>query len=184
MTGKVGKKVAHAAKVAGWITTMPWVCLEAAIEQILQEQDVAVQGKQLDEWQTRKNSELEMVTFTGTLIASAVTGSIQWSALSTAHWLVPAAWYSTLLFSLVSVTMAFYLSILLTNFSINNDGKNILLKALHKSNHPKKSRWASLFALQMPIMLLSYALMMYIVGLSLLVIKPLWNDPWGHSSFV
>jgi hypothetical protein len=64
MTGKVGKKVAHMAKVAGWITTMPWVCLEAAIEQILQEQNVAAQGKKLDEWQTRKNSELKMVTFT------------------------------------------------------------------------------------------------------------------------
>jgi hypothetical protein len=80
--------------------------------------------------------------------------------------------------------MAFYLSILLSNFSINNDGNNILLKVLHKSKYPKKSRWASLFALQMPIMLLSYALIMYIIGLSLLVIRPLWNDPWGNSSFV
>ncbi|KAI9764706.1 MAG: hypothetical protein M1840_008098 [Geoglossum simile] len=63
MAGKVWKKVAQAAKVAGWITTMPWVCLQAAIEQILQEQDVIVQGKQLNEWQTRKNSEFETVTF-------------------------------------------------------------------------------------------------------------------------
>jgi surfactin synthase thioesterase subunit len=63
MPGRVWERVAHAAKVAGWVTTMPWVCLQAAIEQILQEQDVVVQAKQLNEWQTRKSSELEMVTF-------------------------------------------------------------------------------------------------------------------------
>ncbi|KAH0559487.1 hypothetical protein GP486_003995 [Trichoglossum hirsutum] len=184
MAGGVRKRVANVAKVAGWITTMPWICLQAAIEQILQEQDVIVQSKQLNDWRKRKNKELEMVTFAGTLIASAVTGSIQWSALGAAHWLVSAAWYSTLLFSLVSVIMAFYLSILLTNLSINNDGDSILLKALCRSGRQKKSRWTSLFALQMPIMLLSYALMMYIVGLSLLVIRPLWHEPWGNNSIV
>lgn len=63
MAGKVWKKVVHAAKVAGWISTMPWVCLQAPIEQILQERDIILQERQLNEWQTRKNSELEMVTF-------------------------------------------------------------------------------------------------------------------------
>ncbi|KAE9368909.1 hypothetical protein N431DRAFT_428640 [Stipitochalara longipes BDJ] len=163
---------------------MPWVCLQAPIEQILQEPDLIQQEKQLVEWQVRKNSELQMVSFAGTLIASAVTGSIQWSSLSTAHWFVAAAWYSTLLFSLMSVIMAFYLTILLSNFAIKSDGNAILLKALRKTNYQKKSRWASLFALQMPIMLLSYALIMYIVGLSLMVIRPLWTEPWGNSSFI
>jgi len=63
MAGKVWKKVVRAAKIAGWISTMPWVSLQAPIEQILQEQDIKVQGDQLNEWQTKKNSELEMVTF-------------------------------------------------------------------------------------------------------------------------
>jgi len=63
MAGKVMKNIAHAAKIVGWISTMPWVCLQAPIEQILQEQDIVLQKEQLNEWQTRKNSELEMVTF-------------------------------------------------------------------------------------------------------------------------
>src|SRR4051812_22518727 len=75
------------------------------------------------------------LTNQGTLVASAVTGSIQWSTLSTAHWVVSAAWYSTLLFSLVSVVMAFYLSILFSNFAIHSDGNSILLKVLHKTKH-------------------------------------------------
>jgi hypothetical protein len=73
---------------------------------------------------------------------------------------------------------------MLSNFAINNDGNKILLEVLHKTKNPRKSRWASLFALQMPIMLLSYALIMYVLGLSLMVIRPLWNDPWGNSSLV
>lgn len=42
---------------------MPWVCLQAPIEQILQEQDSIQQEKKLLEWQVRKNSELQMVSF-------------------------------------------------------------------------------------------------------------------------
>jgi surfactin synthase thioesterase subunit len=63
MAGKVWKKVVRAAKIAGWISTMPWVCLQAPIEQILQEHDIIIQVKQLNEWQTRKNSELALVSF-------------------------------------------------------------------------------------------------------------------------
>lgn len=206
MASTLRERLAHAAKITGWVTTMPWVCLQAPIEQILQEQNPVVQEKQLIEWRTKKNSELEHVSFAvsdpsstprpesssstltslsqGTLIASAVTGSIQWSSLSTAHWVVSAVWYSTLLFSLVSVVMAFYLSILFSNFAIHNNGTNILLAVLHKTRNAEKSRWASLFALQMPIMFLSYALILYILGLSLMVIRPLWNAPWGNSSWV
>ncbi len=84
----------------------------------------------------------------------------------------------------MSVVMAFYLTILLSNFAIKNDGNAILLKSLRKTKYQTESRWASLFALQMPIMLLSYALIMYIVGLSLMVIRPLWTEPWGNSCLV
>ncbi len=113
-----------------------------------------------------------------------MTGSIQWPSLSNTYWIVAAAWYSTLLFNLVSVIIAFYLTILLSNFAINANGNNILLRVLHKKNDPTKSRWGSLFALQMPIMLLSYALIMNVTSLSLMVIRPLWNDPWGDYHLV
>lgn len=113
-----------------------------------------------------------------------MTGSIQWTSVSTAHWIVYAAWYSTLVLSLVSVMVAFYQSILLSNFAINTSGNKFLLAALRSSHDKTKARWASLFALQVPIMLLSYALISYIVGLALLVMRPIWNDPWGTNSLV
>jgi hypothetical protein len=120
----------------------------------------------------------------GTLIASVVVGSIQWGSLGTAHWVVWACWYETLILSLVSVMLAFYLSLLLSNFAINPLGDKLLLKALHLSKNNMKARWASLFALQVPIMLLSYSLIAYILGMALLVACPLWNDPWGPMSLV
>ena len=79
---------------------------------------------------------------------------------------------------------AFYQSILLSNFVINTSGNKLLLAALHSSRDKMKARWASLFALQVPLMLLSYSLVAYILGLTLLVMRPLWIDPWGASSLV
>lgn len=58
----VWQKIARLVKIAGWLSTMPWVSLQAAIEQILQEDDIIVQEKQLLEWQTRKNAELMNVS--------------------------------------------------------------------------------------------------------------------------
>jgi hypothetical protein len=113
-----------------------------------------------------------------------VTGSVQWKSLDTAHWFVYSAWYGTLLLSLVSVMVAFYLSILLSNFGINTAGNTHLLTALQSTQNKKKARWGSLFALQVPIMLLSYSLIAYVVGLTLLVMRPLWTDPWGPSTGV
>ncbi|RDL35949.1 uncharacterized protein BP5553_06561 [Venustampulla echinocandica] len=166
------------------ISTMPWMCLQAAIEQILQEDDALKQESRLLKWQTLKNSELLNVSFIGTLIASACTGSIQWSSLQTAHWIVSAAWYGTLVFSLMSVMVAFYLSILLSNFSINPSGPKLLLQTLHRSGNKRKARWGSLFALQLPLMLLSYSLIAYVIGLAVMVVQPLWSEPWGDKSLI
>jgi hypothetical protein len=88
------------------------------------------------------------------------------------------------MFSLVSVMLAFYLSLLLSNFAINPAGNKLLLQALHMPKNKMKGRWASLFALQVPIMLLSYSLMLYLGGLGVLVIRPLWTEPWGPKSLV
>ena len=56
------------------VTTMPWTCLQAAIEQILQQQDHLKQEKQLQEWQRLKNMELMNVSF----IVSDAFPSMNW----------------------------------------------------------------------------------------------------------
>ena len=202
----ITRKLSRAWTIFLRIATMPWACQQAAIEQILQEPNSLEQDNQLQDWKKLKNKELTNVSFVvsihlsfpqlsnfsitsthisqGTLIASATTGSIQWGSLERAHWIVPAAWYITLILSLMSVMVAFYLSILLSNFTINREGNKLLLIALHSRQDPTKGRWGSLFALQVPMMILSYSLIAYITGLSVMVIRPLWIDPWGPSSQV
>jgi hypothetical protein len=63
MPGTIWQKAVRLLKIAGWISTMPWVSLQAAVEQILQEDDDDTQQKQLKEWQVRKNAELMNVSF-------------------------------------------------------------------------------------------------------------------------
>jgi hypothetical protein len=67
---------------------------------------------------------------------------------------------------------------------MNDGGNKALLSVLHKTGNPQHSGWVSLFALQVPIMLLSYALIMYVLGLSFMVVRPLWNDHWEKNSLV
>lgn len=50
-------------KIFLMIATLPWPCLQAAIEQILQESDEVLQEKQLQEWQRLKTLELRDVSF-------------------------------------------------------------------------------------------------------------------------
>lgn len=45
------------------IATMPWMCLQAAVEQILQESDSKTRDEKLEKWRTLKNSELMNVSF-------------------------------------------------------------------------------------------------------------------------
>ncbi|KAH8665218.1 hypothetical protein BGZ60DRAFT_411003 [Tricladium varicosporioides] len=80
--------------------------------------------------------------------------------------------------------VAFYLSILLSNFAINPAGPKILLKTLHKRGNMRKARWGSLFALQLPLMMLSYSLIAYVIGLAVMVVQPLWSHPWEDRSLV
>jgi hypothetical protein len=55
-------------KIFLMISTLPWPCLQAAIEQILQEPDEVLQAKQLREWQRLKTLELRDVSFVVCLI--------------------------------------------------------------------------------------------------------------------
>jgi hypothetical protein len=53
---------ARLCKISMLVITMPWACLQAAVEQILQEPDDLKREKQLQEWQRLKNSELMNVS--------------------------------------------------------------------------------------------------------------------------
>jgi len=63
MMSQLWYKLTYAWRIAIQVGTMPWSCLQSAVEQILQEEDFLEQEKQLKEWQRLKNSELLNVSF-------------------------------------------------------------------------------------------------------------------------
>ncbi|KAL4911371.1 hypothetical protein BDW74DRAFT_172834 [Aspergillus multicolor] len=109
-------------------------------------------------------------------------------------WLILAFWYGALAFTLFCVIGAFYTSILLSDFDLrddeNGDAERLLLalrgevKREHddsRRNHGSRGRANGLprrrmlFLLQAPIMLLSYSILSYLVGLLLWIVAPLWR---------
>jgi len=65
------RKVARAGRITLAVFTMPWLCLQAPIEQILQEPNPQKQETQLKEWKTLKNNELMNLSF---VVSSASLG--------------------------------------------------------------------------------------------------------------
>ncbi|MCJ1449864.1 hypothetical protein MMC28_000192 [Mycoblastus sanguinarius] len=191
------------------IITSPWYCLETAVSQVLSVEDDAEMVAMLDKWRENKKTEFNFTSLAvsakgnraptiavrcfwfgliltvqkGTVVASAVTGSLQWGQLQKAHWLVPAVWYGSLILSLFCVIIALHLNIFMATCETPADSSSVFLKLLKKESSAKP-RWSSLFILQAPIMTLSYSIMSYLVGLLLLVIQPLWVEDWGNDGKV
>lgn len=114
----------------------------------------------------------------GTVVASAVTASFSWNGFDVnASWFTLGTWYGSIIFSLVSVIVAFHYIILFTNFNIDPEGPRKVLRAI--SSDGVRPDFVFLYVLQVPEMLLSFSLISYFMGLSLLVTPPLWEEEWG-----
>jgi len=85
--------------------------------------------------------------------------------------------------SIFCIITAFHLCIFVTAYETNEQGKEHLLDML-QGRDARVPRLLSLYILQIPIMLLSYATISYAVGLSVLVLQPLWSFEWNDKSKV
>ncbi|KAF2807173.1 uncharacterized protein BDZ99DRAFT_522798 [Mytilinidion resinicola] len=147
-----------------------------ALEQVLDTDDLEDQDSKVARWQHGKKAEYKTAGIAGAVVASAVTGSLQWSNATEAHWLVRATWDGSLIFSLFCVIIAFHLSIVINTADIRVGGKKELMESLRGDSQSSSSKFG-LFIFQTPILLLSYSIMSYLIGLTLLVVSPLWNHP-------
>ena len=59
-----------------------------------------------------------------------------------------------------------------------------LLRMVRHEKHAARPSMLCLYILQVPMMLLSYSIISYIVGLGVLVLRPLWLEPWGSDGKV
>ena len=79
------------------------------------------------------------------------------------------------------IVVAFQLNILIATYDSRKDGVEKLLRMVKHEKHVVRPSTRALFTLQVPMMLLSYSIMSYIVGLGVLVLRALWTEPWGSD---
>lgn len=116
----------------------------------------------------------------GAIVTTAVTASFSWDGFyANASWLTIGTWYGSIILSLLSVNVAFQHSLMFTSFSIHPDGPRGVLEVICRDGLEHEPDMAFIFSLQVPGMLLSLSLISYFMGLSLLIIFPLWEGEWG-----
>ncbi|KAF2851254.1 hypothetical protein T440DRAFT_71740 [Plenodomus tracheiphilus IPT5] len=163
------------------VLTAPWHTLYCSAQSVLNSPGKHLQRKHMRAWSDAKKKELTHVSFAGSLVASVVTGSLQWASLNDTHWIVQASWYGSLVMSIFCVIIAFHLCLFVTTYETDEWGKENLLGML-RGHDPKEPRFLSLYVLQVPTMLFSYATISYAGGLSILVLYPLWSSDWSAKS--
>ncbi|KAI1468414.1 uncharacterized protein F4812DRAFT_471003 [Daldinia caldariorum] len=60
----------------------------------------------LSSWKDRKQNELYSVLMAATLLSAAVVGCCSWEARQGEHWIVPAAWHSSLVLSFFAILLS------------------------------------------------------------------------------
>lgn len=115
------------------------------------------------------------------MIVSAVCSSFSWNRLEQAHWVASAAWYGSVVLSTTSVIEAFHLSIFLSDAEVGGYTDKLLREKLFGSS--EKAKPFALYALQIPIMMLSWSLISYMTGLSLLVCEAWWSTAVGSDEW-
>ncbi|KAI3317966.1 hypothetical protein HD806DRAFT_513256 [Xylariaceae sp. AK1471] len=157
-------------------------------------------------WQDRKLLELHFVQVAATLLSAAVIGCFSWVTRDKEHWLGPASWYCCLILSLFAIqlssTEAFiFNSMQASAHSVALRDKISMICEIQgqpqlgglrnrvptgdrekgKSPMPPRAerakiRWNMVFTWQAPMMLLSYAVIAFLAGISVYITTPLYTD--------
>ncbi|KAK6342140.1 hypothetical protein TWF730_001618 [Orbilia blumenaviensis] len=162
-----------------FILTHPWRCLHIGFANGLWKNHMEDQLK-MDMWVKAKKKELSEAAICATVVGAAITASIQWNQTYDAHWSILGFWYGALLLSLLSVVICFHLGIYLSSIPLRPDWtyRSAIV------GEGTFGRYASLWVLQTPTQLLSYSIISYVLGLSVMIISHLWEGPWGDGSKV
>ncbi|KAK6330694.1 hypothetical protein TWF718_002894 [Orbilia javanica] len=187
-------------KLGTWILTHPWHCLYASFTAGIWD-NTDEDPHRINAWIESKKKELAEAGICATIVGAAITASIQWNQTYDAHWSVLGFWYGALLLSLFSVIISFHMGIYLSSIPLRarsaasrdepEEAPDTASPSMTGSNWSYRSamarktkfgKYASLWILQTPTQMLSYSIISYVLGLSVMVISRLWEGPWGDDS--
>ncbi|MCJ1235150.1 hypothetical protein MMC14_003116 [Varicellaria rhodocarpa] len=162
-----------------------WPSMYDPVKSLLNAPDETEAEKLTERWMKAKLKELNYVGLTAALISGVVIGSFSTYSAPSDPWTTHALWLSALLLALTSISIATQQSIGLNRLSSNENGLYKIRRLLGEDNpryHPYdrglyvsdneqskeprvRIRKSQLWIWQTPVMLLNFALLLYIIGL-------------------
>ena len=111
------------------------------------------------------------------MVFASIIQGFSWDQMSSTHWIVPASWYLSILFSLFSVILGAQQTVLIDMRRKSHDNllgprQKLCPTASFGGKDERQPQWALVLAWQGPLMFLSYSLVMFLVGLTAYVITP------------
>ena len=122
--------------------------------------------------------QLTTMLLQGAVLFGATIASLSWPAVSTSHWSGPALWYAAILLALASIILAGQQAWLLPK-SITTQTAEEYKRKLQSAHRLMLCAW------QAPIMCLCYSIVMFLAGLTVVVVSPFaTNRIWGDEAKV
>lgn len=110
------------------------------------------------------------------------------------HWSGPALWYTAIVFSLIAIIPGAQQTMLMPDFSPSLSNVSAIRKKLASGQDietdrdrviPRRPSRLVLFALQAPLMCLAYSILLFLAGLTSVVLSPLSHNPgWNAEAKV
>lgn len=126
----------------------------------------------VQKWREQKNRELNFVGLTAALIAGVTAAAFTWPSIENSPAATPALWYSSLIFSIVSILSAMQQGNLLYKLTSRSNGLR-RLQAMLRSNRQVGGKWQESkgqhFVWQTPLMLLNFSFWLFLIGLMIMV---------------
>ncbi|KAL2292875.1 hypothetical protein FJTKL_07928 [Diaporthe vaccinii] len=143
--------------------------------------------QRLHQWQTRKLDEYRFVQLSASLLAAAVIGSFSWPIPETIHWLSPASWRRLNMVVrikdgapgdlLISTAAPPEPAVQPQAAAQATTGPTGGQNTVSPGPPPVRAevRWNMVFTWQAPMMLLSYSLIGFVMGLTICILTPLYD---------
>ncbi|KPI39938.1 uncharacterized protein AB675_11377 [Cyphellophora attinorum] len=159
------------------------------LNRIIQAPNDDVRLQLLREWSDIKVEESKYIQIAGGFLFTTVASCLTWNSTETSHWTGPALFYASTVFALVAIISGSQQLWILPRVDAspsNSDaGKKrreelvSFIARLSNDEGGPKSKYV--FALQTPIMLLTFSVMAFLAGLCAVVYSPLaarlaWDD--------
>lgn len=126
------------------------------------------------------------------ILVAAASASLSTNAATESHWSCPAFWYSSIVLAIAAIFTGAQQALVLPDPDKPGTLDHVDTKTLEKIRRsfatpsaPQEVSELAMFAWQIPIMLLSYSVFAYLIGLCSGVISPLaHNFHWGNEAKV